>query len=134
MAPSFMRLKVLLPFQVFAEETGVSRIVAETAGGSYGLLPHRLDCSAALVPGIFTYETDTGGEAFIAVDQGVMVKAGADVLVSVRRALRGADLGRLRDLVEQEFLALDEQERDMRSAMAKLETGFLRRFANFQHE
>ncbi len=49
-----MHLKVLLPFQVFAENTGVSRIVAETREGSFGLLPHRLDCVAALVPGILS--------------------------------------------------------------------------------
>ena len=51
MPPPLMNLKVLLPFQIFAEKTGVSRIVAETREGSFGLLPHRLDCVAALAPG-----------------------------------------------------------------------------------
>jgi hypothetical protein len=37
MPPTLMNLKVLLPFQVFAEKTGVSRIVAETREGSFGL-------------------------------------------------------------------------------------------------
>ena len=129
-----MNLKVLLPFQIFAEKTGVSRIVAETREGSFGLLPRRLDCVAALVPGILTYETGAEGEVFVAVDEGVLVKSGPDVLVSVRRALAGTDLGQLRDAVEQEFLTLDEQEQSVRSVMAKLETGFLRRFAAFQHE
>ena len=57
MPPTLMNLKVLLPFQIFAEKTGVSRIVAETREGSFGLLPHRLDCVAALAPGILIYET-----------------------------------------------------------------------------
>ena len=52
-----MTLEILLPFKVFASKTGVSRIVAETADGSFGLLPHRLDCVAALAPGILVYET-----------------------------------------------------------------------------
>ena len=56
------------------------------------------------------------------------------MLVSVRRAQAGDDLGSLRDAVEHEYLALDAQEQDMRTAMAKLETGFLRRFASFQHD
>lgn len=129
-----MNLKVLLPFQVFAEKTGVSRIVAETHMGSFGLLPHRLDCVAALAPGILIYETETEGEVFVAVDEGVLVKTGPDVLVSVRRALRGTDLGQLRDAVEQEFMILDEHEQSVRSVMAKLEMGFLRRFVSFQHE
>ena len=104
MQPARMNLKVLLPFKIFAEKTGVSRIVAETREGSFGLLPHRLDCVAALAPGILLYETDTEGEVFLAVDEGVLVKAGPDVLISVRQALGGTDLGRLRDAVEQEFL------------------------------
>lgn len=129
-----MTLKILLPFQVYAVMTGVTRIVAETTGGSFGLLPHRLDCVAALVPGILTYETAAGGEIFVAVDEGVMVKTGPDVLVSVRRALGGADLGQLREAVEKEFLTLDEQAQSTRAVMAKLESGFLRRFATFQND
>jgi F-type H+-transporting ATPase subunit epsilon len=132
--PASMHLKVLLPFEIFAEKTGVLRIVAETQEGSFGLLPHRLDCVAALAPGILTYETEADGEVFVAVDQGVLIKTGPDVLVSVRRALGGKDLGKLRDSVENEFLKLDEQEQDVRSVMAKMETGLLRRLATFQHE
>ena len=134
MPQSLMHLKVLLPFQVFADKAGVSRLVAETRGGSFGLLPHRLDCVAALAPGILTYETEADGEVFVAVDEGVLVKTGPDVLVSVRRALGGKDLGQLREAVTKEFLTLDEHEQSVRTVMAKLETGFLRRFATFQHE
>ncbi len=129
-----MNLKILLPFQIFAEKTEVLRIVAETCEGSFGLLPQRLDCVAALTSGILIYETEAEGQAYVAVDEGVLVKTGQDVLVSVRRAISGTDLARLRDAVEREFLTLDEQEQNVRSAMAKLETGFLRRFATFQHE
>jgi len=128
-----MHLKVLLPFGVFAEASGVSRIVAETRNGSFGLLPHRRDCVAALAPGILTYETQAAGEVFVAIDEGVLVKTGADVLVSVRRALGGTDLGRLHEAVEQEFQTIDEREKNVRSVMAKLETGFLHRFARLRH-
>jgi F-type H+-transporting ATPase subunit epsilon len=133
MPQTLMQLKVLLPFQVFAERTGVSRIVAETREGSFGLLPHRLDCVAALVPGILTYRTENDGEVFLAVDEGVLVKTGPDVLISVRRAVAGTDLGQLRALVEKEFLILDEQEKSVLQVVAKLETGFLRRLATLQH-
>ena len=134
MPPTLMNLKVLLPFQIFAERAGVSRIVAETREGSFGLLPHRLDCVAALEPGILTYETEADGEVYVAVDHGVLVKAGQEVLVSVRRALVGTDLGRLRESVEREFVALDESEKSVRAVMAKLEAGFLHRLASLQHE
>ena len=132
--PALMNLKVLLPFQVFAEKTGVTRIVAETREGSFGLLPHRLDCVAALAPGILIYEDEAEGEVYVAVDQGVLVKTGLDVLVSVRNAIAGTDLRRLREAVEREFLNLDEREQRVRSVMAKLETGLLRRLATLHHE
>ncbi len=131
---AFMTLKILLPYKVFAEKTGVSRIVAESREGSFGLLPHRLDCVAALAPGILVFETEADGEVCLAVDEGVLVKSGTDVLVSVRNAIGGDDLGKLREAVEQEFLALDEQEKSVRSVLAKLESGFVRRFAEFHHE
>ena len=129
-----MNLKVSLPFQTFVEQTGVTRMVAETRDGSFGILPRRLDCVAALVPGILIYETEADGEVFLAVDEGVLVKTGPDVFVSVRRAMTGTDLRQLRDKVTQEFLALDEQNQSVRNVLAKLETGFLRRFADFQNE
>jgi F-type H+-transporting ATPase subunit epsilon len=129
-----MNLKILLPFQVFAEQTGVTHIVAETREGSFGLLPHRLDCVAALVPGILIYQAGSVGEVLVAVDEGVLVKTGADVLVSVRRAIGGTNLEQLHAAVEKEFLTLDENEQSVRTAVAKLETGFLRRFATLQHE
>jgi F-type H+-transporting ATPase subunit epsilon len=129
-----MNLKILLPHKIYAEKTGVSRIVAESRGGSFGLLPHRLDCVAALAPGILVFETDAEGEVCIAVDEGVLVKSGTDVVVSVRNAIGGTDLGKLREAVEQEFLDLDEQEKSVRSVLAKLESGFVRRFAEFHHE
>ena len=129
-----MNLKILLPFRIFAERTGVSRIVAETQAGSFGLLPHRLDCVAPLVPGILTYETAADGEIFLAVDEGVLVKTGPDVLVSVRRALSGADLGQLRKAVEQEFSTLNAREQSMRSILAKLEGDLIRRMASLHND
>jgi F-type H+-transporting ATPase subunit epsilon len=126
-----MNLKVLLPFQVFIEKTGVSRIVAETHEGSFGILPHRLDCVAALAPGILIFEAKADGEAYMAVDGGVLVKTGLDVLVSVRNAISGADLGQLREAVQREFMHLDEQEKNVRSMLEKMESDLMRRMAIF---
>lgn len=129
-----MHLKVLLPFQVFAERTDVSRIVAETDQGSFGILPRRLDCVAALVPGILVYETEGAGEVFVAVDEGVLVKTGGDVLVSVRNAVAGTNLEQLRDTVEQEFATQDEWEQRVQQVVAKMGSDFVRRLAEFHHD
>ena len=133
MLSALMNLKILLPSQVFAEKTGVARIVAETREGAFGLLPNRLDCAAALVPGILVYETEADGEVLVAVDEGVLVKAGPDVLVSVRQAIGGTDLRSLQEAVEREFLTRDEHEQNLFAVMTKLETGVLRRFVDLQH-
>jgi F-type H+-transporting ATPase subunit epsilon len=129
-----MNLKILLPFKIFAEKTGVLRIVAGTREGSFGLLPHRLDCAAVLAPGILVFETEAEGEVCMAVDEGVLVKIGVDVLVSVRNAIGGMDLDKLHEAIEREFLNLDEQGKSVRSVLAKLESGFIRRFVAFHHE
>jgi F-type H+-transporting ATPase subunit epsilon len=132
--PALMNLKVLLPFEIFADKTGVSRIVAETREGSFGLLPHRLDCVAALAPGILTYQIGAQAEVYVAVDEGVLVKTGPDVLISVRNAIGGTDLGQLHAAVEREFLHLNEREQNVRSVMAKMESDFISRLAEFHRE
>ena len=129
-----MHLRILLPSEVFADKPDVVRITANTSAGSLGLLEHRLDCVAALVPGIMIYETKQDGVVYLALDEGVIVKTGADVLVSVRQAIGGEDLGKLRDAVKSTFLALDKEERSVREAVAKMEVGFIGRFAEFEHE
>jgi F-type H+-transporting ATPase subunit epsilon len=126
-----MRLEILLPSRIFADVDGVLRIVAETRAGSLGILPHRLDCVAALAPGILTYATRAAGTIYLAVDQGVIVKSGAQVRISVRRAIGGASLGELHAAVKREFLTLDETERDARAAMGKMEAGLMGSFAQF---
>ena len=129
-----MNLKILLPFRVFAERADVIRVVAETDAGSFGLLPNRLDCVAALVPGIFIFETGGEGETYLAVDEGILIKTGTDVLVSVRNAIEGIDLITLREVVRKEFLNVDIEEQSVRRVMAKMESGFIRRFAEFFRE
>jgi F-type H+-transporting ATPase subunit epsilon len=134
MSLSRMTLKVLLPFQVFTEKANVTRIVADTLAGSIGLLPNRLDCVAALSPGILVIETENEEETYVAIDEGVLVKAGGDVLVSVRNAIGGTELGELREAVEREFLTLDEHEESVRAVLARMESGFIRRIADFHHD
>lgn len=129
-----MTLKLLLPTGVFVDTIEVSRIVAETHQGSFELLPHRLDCVAALVPGIFTYDCANRGTVYLGVDGGVLVKAGAEVLVSVRRAIAGSDLGHLQDAVKQQLMQHDTENASVKTALNKMEGGFVSRFMELQHE
>ncbi len=126
-----MHLKILLPTEVLLEEE-VAKVTAEAQNGSFTLLPAHIDFVAALVPGLLSFETKEEKEVFLAVDEGVLVKVGQDVSVSTRKAVRGPDLGRLRKTVEEQFKMLDDREKTTRSAMAKIEASFVRRFLEIQ--
>ncbi|HIK15499.1 MAG TPA: F0F1 ATP synthase subunit epsilon [Leptolyngbyaceae cyanobacterium M33_DOE_097] len=122
-----MHLKVMQPINVLIDER-VTKVTAEGEEGSFCLLPQHVDWIAALVPGILSFESETGEEIFLAIDEGILVKQGAMVWVSVRSAVRGVDLETLHQTVQQQFRQLDEQERQARSTLARLETSFVREF------
>ncbi|MFW6162849.1 MAG: F0F1 ATP synthase subunit epsilon, partial [Planctomycetota bacterium] len=124
-------LKVLLPTEVLVDEP-VAKVTAEAEDGAFCLLPRHVDFVAALVPGLLTFEPASGGEEFLAVDEGMLVKVGGEVLVSTRRAVGGADLGELRRTVEEQFAVVDEHERAARTASAKLEAELVRRFMELE--
>ena len=128
---SRLRLKVLTPDRVVVDEPA-SKVVAEAENGSFCLLPRHVDFVAALVPGILSFVPEAGGEAFLALDRGLLVKCGPEVLVSTRAAVRGTDLGVLRATVRAEMERLDEREVRARSALAKLEAGFVRSFLELE--
>ncbi|MDP3510233.1 MAG: F0F1 ATP synthase subunit epsilon [Candidatus Melainabacteria bacterium] len=127
-------LKVLLPFGIFAEKADVLKVVADTNVGSVGILPHRLDCVAALTPGILFYESKSEGDVYIAVDQGILTKVGLTVMISVSNAIAGKNLSQLKEAVETQFLSLDHQEKEVRSLMAKLESGLIHRLAGLHRD
>jgi len=126
-----VKLKVFLPTEVFLDEK-VNKVVAEAENGSFCLLPRHIDIVTALRPSLLMYETEAGDEVFLGVDGGVLTKVGEEVLVSTRGAVRGLDLGRLRDTIDERFRMLNEKEKSARSALAKLEGDFVRRFIEYQ--
>jgi len=126
-----MRLKILLPAEVLLDEE-VGKVTAEAQNGFFCLLPAHIDFVTALVPGLLSFESKEGEEIFVAVDEGVLVKEGQNVWVSTRNAMRGTELGRLRKTIEDTFKVLDDREKTARSAMAKIEAGFVRRFLEIQ--
>lgn len=123
-----MRLKIILPHKIFLDQNGIKRIVLETPKGSMGILPRRLDCVTPLSPGILVYEIDTGREEYLALDMGIMVKMGFEVFVAVRRAIKGNNLEGLRERVDNEFRQQDEQERQVRVALTRMQNEIVRRF------
>jgi F-type H+-transporting ATPase subunit epsilon len=122
-----MHLKLLLPNEVLMDQP-VTQVTAEGENGCFCLLPQHIDFVAGLVPGILSFGLDTGEEVFLAVDEGVLVKQGAVVWVSVRNAVRGESLERLQQQVQEQFRQLDEREQQARAVLAHLESSFVREF------
>jgi F-type H+-transporting ATPase subunit epsilon len=126
-----MRLRILLPARILLDQSA-AKVTAEGLDGHFCLLPNHIDFVSLLVPGLFLYESDRGREIFLAVDEGVLVKVGWDVLVSARDAVEGEDLGSLERTVREKFRTLDDRERTELSAVAKIEANFVRRFLELQ--
>ncbi|HON59022.1 MAG TPA: F0F1 ATP synthase subunit epsilon [Smithella sp.] len=126
-----MMLKILLPAEVLLTQE-VRKIVAEAENGSFCLMPNHIDFVATLAPGIFSYEPASGGQELLAMDVGTLVKKGQNVLVSTRNAVRAPDLGKLKEVVVRQYDVLDEREKMVRSAAAKLEASLIRKFVELK--
>jgi F-type H+-transporting ATPase subunit epsilon len=127
-----MKLKILLPTEIMVDEE-VTKVTAEAGNGSFCLLPRHIDFVTALVPGLLSFvKAGDGVEEFLAVDEGILVKCGPEVLVSSRQAVRGPELGQLRETVAHTFKVLTDQEKRTRSALANLEANFIRRFLKLE--
>ncbi|MGE0377251.1 MAG: F0F1 ATP synthase subunit epsilon [Planctomycetaceae bacterium] len=134
MTSNMMQLRVSTPDRIVLEDVA-ARIIAEAENGAFCLLPRHRDFATALLPGLFEYTTEDGGQRFLAVDEGLLVKSGIDVSVSTRHAVVSQDLQSLMRVVEEEFTELDDRERAARAAVARLEADFARRFLTLrEHE
>jgi len=125
-----MVVRVILPSGVLLEREAV-RVVAEAMNGSFCLLPLHVDFVAALVPGIASLESPDGVEMFLAVDEGILVKHGREVLISSRNAVQG-ELGSLRQAVREQFRDVGEREQKARSALDRLEATLARQILEWE--
>lgn len=128
-----MNLRIMLPSEVLIE-TEAAKIVAEAQNGLFCLLEHHVDFTTALSPGLLSYQTPQGENVLLAMDVGVLVKKGSEVIVSTRNAVRGPDLGHLKSVVEDQYRELDDREKKARAAAARLEADLVRRFMEMKEE
>jgi F-type H+-transporting ATPase subunit epsilon len=126
-----MRLKVWVPTEVFCDEE-VTKIKAEAENGWFCILPRHIDFVTSLVPGILSFDLPNQETRYLAIDHGVLVKCGREVSVSTRSAVRGTDLGTLKEAVEKQFRRLHEKEQAARVFEAKLEADLVRRLVQVE--
>jgi F-type H+-transporting ATPase subunit epsilon len=126
-----MRVKVMAPNRIVVDARA-DHVTAEALDGSFSLLPRHVDLATALAPGLLALRTREGVERHVAVDGGLLVKCGEEVLVSTRRAVVSDDLDALERAVTETFQQSDEAERRARMAVARLEADLVRRFAEWE--
>jgi F-type H+-transporting ATPase subunit epsilon len=126
-----MRFKVLLPSDIMLE-TEARKVVAEGPHGAFGILPRHVDFVSPLLPGIVSVTPMSGGEFFLAVDEGVMAKQDDRLFLATLNAVRSENLGELRRTLEKHFLSRREGEKKSRSALAMLEGSIVRNFRERQ--
>lgn len=106
----------------------VAKVVAEGIGGSRGFLPHHVDFVMPLRRGVMWCTDPEGADTFFAVDGGVLVKKGPQVVVATRYAVMA---GRMEDLpagLQAMFAEADEHAQAAERAASRLETMLLREF------
>lgn len=112
-------------------ESEVTKVVADTMTGSRGFLPNHIDWVTPLETGLVVLALSEGGERFVAVDGGVLVKKGEAVTVASPRAVVTERLEDLPQDVADWLRQDDETKRMSRRAMAQLETRFVKQFLEF---
>jgi F-type H+-transporting ATPase subunit epsilon len=122
-----MKIKILLPAYVFLEQE-VQKIVAEGRNGYFCLLPRHIDFVSALMPGILMLEDKADLVEYFAVSEGILVKIGPQVYISVHDAVKGESLTALKATVEEKFMTVSKREEASRNALGKLEADTIRRF------
>jgi F-type H+-transporting ATPase subunit epsilon len=125
--PSAMQLKVVLPTKILINTTAI-KVIAEAENGIFCLLPRHIDFVTTLIPSLLSFVSPQGEEQFMAIDQGILIKQGNQVTVATQNAIQGGDLGKLKETVNQQFLLMDEREKNARSVLAKLEINTIRNF------
>ncbi|MBB5214959.1 F0F1 ATP synthase subunit epsilon [Parapusillimonas granuli] len=124
-ADHVMRLRVLTPAQAVVD-VSARKLVAEGTHGFFAVLPRHIDAVVALPASLLSYVTADGSEHFIGTDEGILVKQGAEVCISVLDAFESDDLDALRERLAQHLSNLEDHERTARSAIARLEAGAIR--------
>jgi F-type H+-transporting ATPase subunit epsilon len=121
-----MQLTIYEPSRIFLD-VPVIKIIGEGPRGSFGLLPRHIDFVTALVPGILAYAITAENTEFLAVKGGILVKQKDQVTVATRMAIKG-ELGELKRTINRFITEVDEREKTARTAVARLEASFIRRF------
>ena len=123
-----MNLKVMTPYSV-ALNIPVSQVTLDAVDGFFTLKPKHIDFIDVLKAGIITYKKDNK-DFFIACNHGVVVKKGDEVSISTPLAILGENLEELKKKIVIDFQNMEEERKEVRVSMARLEVGLTKGLAS----
>lgn len=129
---NILELKVMEPEKILVKKA-VTKVIAEGLNGSFCIKPNHIDFVSALKPGILEYYTDEN-EEFIALDEGILVKCGQDILVSVLNGIPGTDLSILEQTVREQFHKTEAMNKATDIALKGMEADLLMHFVELDKE
>jgi F-type H+-transporting ATPase subunit epsilon len=122
-----VRLTVNTPLQVVVDIDGVTRLRAEDATGSFGILPGHADFLTVLAPSVVVWQGADERAHYLAVRGGVLsVQGGGAISIATREAVGGEDLPQLEARVLEQFRHDAELERTARTDAWKLQVAAVR--------
>ena len=125
-----LHLKIMMPEQIIADRQ-VDKVIAEGLNGFFCLKPRHVDFTSALRAGIFYYY-DGEEEFFTAIDSGILVKCGSEVLVSALNAITGNNISELETTVKRRFSKAEETEQASVLALRNLEAELVQHFVDLE--
>jgi len=105
----------------------VESFVGEDASGSFGLLPGHARFMTVLEFGLSRFRIAGGEWQYVAAPGAVLSLAGADLHLSARRYLRGADFGRISAALREQLAAEERSLREIKHSVRRLESEMLKR-------
>lgn len=120
-----MTLQVFVPSESHSFYD-LSLVDVESDHGRLSLLPHHIDCAAALSPGLVRIRDAEGEEHYLGADGGTLVKVGERVMISTPRAVVGRALGEIHAELEERRRRRRQREREAQRALARLEVELAR--------
>jgi F-type H+-transporting ATPase subunit epsilon len=127
-----MRLRIVTPLSVVAEEENVVALRAEDASGSFGILRGHADFLTSLSLSVLGWQREDMSQNYCAVRRGLLtVSGGREITVVTREAVLGDDLDTLDQKVLAKFRAAAESQKTEHVEQMRLQLNAIRRIMHY---
>jgi F-type H+-transporting ATPase subunit epsilon len=113
-------------------DTKAKSVTARGLEGLFGVKPRHIDYISVIVPSVLTYVDEQNKMHYLAVNEGAFVKVGFNVTISVMGVTEGETIEELQKAVTEAYKEIEEDERDNRVAITKLEYFVFNQLMNFR--